>query len=172
MAHESMLADLHLNLRPGRQQDGEALHVLISDILQSYGLPMESLANCDDLNDVAKWYGDRNGLFEALEDSCGELLGCYGVFARSATICELRRLYLVSRLRHRGLGRVLLNTVLGWSRNRGFDSMELLTAPALQGAVRLYERFGFVRVAEKATASTSTCNLRFRLQLHGGNITG
>lgn len=42
-----------------------------------------------------------------------------------------------------------MNTVLQWAQERGFDSMELFTAPALQEAVRLYERYGFVRVAGK-----------------------
>ncbi len=103
MAHESLLTDLHLSLRPGRRQDQEALHALIGGILESYGLPTEGIAKDGDLNNVAAWYGSRNGVFGVLEDNSGALLGCYGVFARSTTICELRRLYLASTIRHRGL---------------------------------------------------------------------
>ncbi|MGH8281402.1 MAG: GNAT family N-acetyltransferase [Gammaproteobacteria bacterium] len=65
-----------------------------------------------------------------------------------------------------------MNTVLQWAQERGFDSMELFTAPALQEAVRLYERYGFVRVAGKNAASTNACDLHFRLQLHDGIISG
>ncbi|MGH8282311.1 MAG: GNAT family N-acetyltransferase [Gammaproteobacteria bacterium] len=168
--HENVLTDLRLSLRPGRRQDGETLHALIGDILESYGLSAECIANDGDLNDVASWYGSRNGVFKVLEDSRGVLMGCYGVFARSVTICELRRLYLVSTMRHRGLGHVFMEHVLQWARDRGFDSMELFTAPALKQAVALYSRYGFVRVVEMSGENTSTCDLHFRLHLHHGRI--
>ncbi|MGH8377517.1 MAG: GNAT family N-acetyltransferase [Gammaproteobacteria bacterium] len=161
-----------LRLRPVCRQDEEEPRALIGRTLESHGLPTTCIAKDGDLNDVAAWYGSRNGVFEVLEDSRGALLGCYGVVARSATICELRRLYLVSTTRHRGLGRLLMNNVLQWARERGFDSMELFTAPALQEAVRLYARYGFVRVVEKTTVSTSICNLHSRPQLRDGNISG
>ena len=163
-AHENLLADLRLTLRPGRRADAAGLHALIGGILQSYGLPADSLARDDDLDDVAAWYGGRKGVFEVLEDSSGALVGCCGAYARSAAVCELRRLYLAYKVRHRGLGRVLMDRLLDWARQRGFDSMELFTAPVLKDAVRLYEGYGFTR-QPRASAEACVCDLHFSLRL-------
>lgn len=163
-AHENLLAELRLSLRPGRRADATGLRVLVGGILQGYGLPADSVAADGDLDDVEGWYGSRNGMFEVLVDSSGALVGCCGVYARSAIVCELRRLYLAYKMRHRGLGRVLLDRVLDWARGRGFQNMELFTAPVLKEAVRLYERYGFARYTQQADGNAA-CDLHFSLSL-------
>ncbi|MGA9851687.1 MAG: GNAT family N-acetyltransferase [Gammaproteobacteria bacterium] len=170
-AYQKLLTDLGLRLRPGCLQDAEGLHALVTGILESYGLPAGTVKD-GDLNDVATWYGSRNGVFEILEDSQGALIGCCGAFARSAVVCELRRLYLAHKLRHRGLGGVFMDRVLEWARSRGFDSMELSTAPVLKAAVSLYQKYGFMRVSETTGESTSPCNLHLRLQLSHTKLDG
>lgn len=162
-AHENLLADLRLTLRPGKRQDAEGLRALVGGILQSYGLP-DSAARDGDLDDVAAWYGSRHGVFDVLVDSSGALVGCCGACGRSQTVCELRRLYLAYKVRHRGLGRVLLHRVVDWARARGFETMDLFTAPVLKEAVQLYERFGFARQVQ-AAAGGAACDLHFSLQL-------
>lgn len=162
-AHENLLADLRLTLRPGKRQDADSLRTLVGGILQSYGLP-DSVAGDGDLDDVAAWYGNRHGVFEVLVDSSGALVGCCGVYGHSQTVCELRRLYLAYKVRHRGLGRVLLHRVVDWARARGFETMELFTAPVLKEAVQLYERFGFARQLHTATGPAA-CDLHFSLRL-------
>lgn len=164
-AHENLLADLRLTLRPGERSDGAGLRALVGGILQSYGLPTDSVISDGDLDDVADWYGRRNGIFEVLEDSSGALVGCCGAYARSAAVCELRRLYLAYKVRHRGLGRVLLDRVLDWARNQGFQTMELFTAPVLKEAVQLYERYGFARQTQQTESGDSACDLHFSLFL-------
>lgn len=163
-AHENLLADLRLTLRSGARTDSEGLRALVGGILQSYGLPANAVEQDHDLDDVASWYAARNGVFEVLEDSAGALVGCCGAYARTQAVCELRRLYLAYRVRHRGLGRVLMDRILEWARDRGFDTMELFTAPVLKEAVRLYERYGFARQLQ-TTASGGACDLHFSLRL-------
>lgn len=162
-AHENLLADLRLSLRPGKRQDADGLRALVGGILQSYGLP-DSVARDGDLDDVAAWYGSRHGVFDVLVDSSGALVGCCGACGRSQTVCELRRLYLAYKVRHRGLGRVLLHRVVDWARARGFETMELFTAPVLKEAVQLYERFGFACQMQTA-AEGAVCDLHFSLTL-------
>jgi hypothetical protein len=93
-AHENLLADLRLTLRPGQRADASVLQALVGGILQSYGLPADSVVQAGDLEDVAAWYGSRHGIFEVLEDSSGALVGCCGTYRRTPAVCELRRLYL------------------------------------------------------------------------------
>lgn len=164
-AHENLLADLRLKLRPGKRADADALRTLVGGILQSYGLPADSVTQDGDLDDVADWYGSRHGVFEVLEDSAGALVGCCGAYVRSQTVCELRRLYLAYRVRHRGLGRVLMDRILDWARTRGFETIELFTAPVLKEAVQLYERYGFARQLQATADGGGACDLHFSLRL-------
>ncbi|MBU6420680.1 MAG: GNAT family N-acetyltransferase [Gammaproteobacteria bacterium] len=163
--HENLLAELRLTLRPGIRADADALRSLVGGILQSYGLPAPGAALDDDLADVAGWYGSRQGMFEVLEDSSGVLVGCSGAYGRSQTLCELRRLYLAYKVRHRGLGRVLLERVLAWARTHGFETIELFTAPVLKEAVQLYERYGFARQLQASAGKADACDLHFSLRL-------
>lgn len=164
-AHENLLADLRLTVRPGKRADAAGLHALVGGILQSYGLPTDSVTQGGDLEDVAAWYGARHGVFEVLEDSAGTLVGCSGVCRRTQTVCELRRLYLAYKVRHRGLGRVLMDRVLDWARAHDFETIELFTAPALKEAVRLYERYGFARQLQATAGGAGACDLHFSLRL-------
>ena len=163
-AHENLLADLRLTLRPGNRADAVGLRALVGGILQSYGLPADSVNQDGDLDDVTAWYGSRQGMFEVLEDSSSALVGCCGAYARSTTVCELRRLYLAYKVRHRGLGRVLMERILAWARSHGFETMELFTAPVLKEAVQLYERYGFARQTQQ-TDGGGACDLHFSLPL-------
>jgi RimJ/RimL family protein N-acetyltransferase len=47
--------------------------------------------------------------------------------------------------RRRGIGRLLLDTAVAWARGSGIRKLELHVFPWNGPAIRLYERFGFVR---------------------------
>lgn len=164
-ARENLLAELRLTLRPGKRSDAEALRALIGGIRKSYGLPAPVRRHNDDLQDVADWYGSRGGMFDVLEDRSGALVGCCGAYARSRNICVLRRLYMAYRMRHRGLGRLLMEHVLEWARTQGFATVELSIAQVFKEGIQLHERYGFVRRLAESTDGGAACDLRFSLSL-------
>lgn len=47
--------------------------------------------------------------------------------------------------RGQGIGRALLETAVAWAREAGVRKLELHVFPHNEAAIRLYERFGFVR---------------------------
>ena len=47
--------------------------------------------------------------------------------------------------RRRGIGEGLLEAAVGWARERDVTKLELHVFPHNEGAIRLYERFGFER---------------------------
>lgn len=57
--------------------------------------------------------------------------------------CCLAELYVVPRLRGRGLGRALMNAAIREARERGADSMEINVDEPDTAARRLYESLGF-----------------------------
>jgi ribosomal protein S18 acetylase RimI-like enzyme len=57
--------------------------------------------------------------------------------------CYLAELYVVPRLRRRGLGRALMQAVLAAARRRGADRIEVGTSDSDVAARALYESLGF-----------------------------
>jgi RimJ/RimL family protein N-acetyltransferase len=54
-------------------------------------------------------------------------------------------LMVASEYRRRGIGRALLEAAVEWGRGAGIRKLELHVFPWNDGAVALYEQFGFVR---------------------------
>ncbi len=59
---------------------------------------------------------------------------------------EIKSMHTAAEARGRGLGRMMVQHLLGLARQRGYRrvSLETGTAPAFEPARRLYERLGFV----------------------------
>jgi GNAT superfamily N-acetyltransferase len=55
-------------------------------------------------------------------------------------------MYVRPAYRRRGLARRLLSAVVEEAGSIGYERVRLLTAPAFEGAVELYEAEGFVRI--------------------------
>jgi len=77
---------------------------------------------------------------------------------------ELKRMYLRSDQRGRGLGRQLLGVALDWARAHDKHSVRLDTSERMLAAQRLYEAHGFVRVPGDAPRQ-GQCRLLYELRL-------
>lgn len=61
-------------------------------------------------------------------------------------ICEIQKMYLVSGVRFKGLGSLLLRKCLEFAKQAGFSGCYLDTRENMTAARQLYERYGFRRV--------------------------
>lgn len=73
--------------------------------------------------------------------------GCVAMRPLSASICEMKRLFVRPGFRRHGLGRQLADRIIADARASGYSLMRLDTLPAITAALRLYESMGFVRCA-------------------------
>ncbi|MDB4996112.1 MAG: acetyltransferase [Myxococcaceae bacterium] len=80
--------------------------------------------------------------------------------------CELRKMYFLPEARGTGAGAALLAHCLDIARAGGFERCYLETLTGMDAAQRLYEKFGFQRLAAPlgATGHTS-CNRWYLLSL-------
>jgi GNAT superfamily N-acetyltransferase len=102
-------------------------------VLQSYD---------DELQHLEVKYGPPRGrLWLALVD--GEAAGCIALHPLDDERCELKRLYVKPRFRCRGLGRLLMETMIDAARELGYRHVLLDTLPPLKAAIRLYREQGF-----------------------------
>jgi len=78
----------------------------------------------------------------------GRLAGCVALHRLNVEVCEMKRLYLRTGFRGKGLGRVLAERIIREAQSIGYKSMRLDTVePVMKDAVAMYRRLGFREIA-------------------------
>jgi putative acetyltransferase len=96
----------------------------------------------DELRDLPGEYKPPAGaLFLAIE--AGETAGCVALRPLEGETCELKRLFVRSEWRGRGLGRILTITAIERARSIGYKKIKLDTVPSMAEAIALYRSLGF-----------------------------
>jgi ribosomal protein S18 acetylase RimI-like enzyme len=74
--------------------------------------------------------------------------GCAALHELEPTIGEMKRLYVRPSFRGKGLGRILVEAILGEARQLGYERIRLDTVePVMKDAVAMYRRCGFREIA-------------------------
>lgn len=88
----------------------------------------------------------RRSAFWVVE-SGNQIIGCFGIEARSATDTELRRMYLDTDYRGAGIAQRMLDHAQTEARALGFTKLILSSAEIQRSAVSFYRKSGFRQVA-------------------------
>jgi ribosomal protein S18 acetylase RimI-like enzyme len=100
-----------------------------------------------------------------LAEYSGQLAGCVALHKLGDDICEMKRLYLRSQFRGKGLGRALADRIIADARQIGYHRMRLDTVePVMPDAVAMYRKIGFRETAPYC-ANPITGALYMELQL-------
>ncbi len=150
-------------IRQATNADTPQIKELIFSVLEEYGLKADPAITDADLNDIENSYLRSGGMFDVVESASGMLVGTVGLFPLKSSVCELRKMYLAKSCRGLGLGRKLLDRILGQAKQMGFKQVELETASVLKEAINLYERYGFRELARSQMASR--CDQAYVLDL-------
>jgi putative acetyltransferase len=150
-------------LRPATNADCKKVTDLVYNVLREYDLKPDPQSTDTDLNDIERYYFERGGAFEVLEDRDGSIVGAYGLYLIDRQTCELRKMYLHRSYRARGLGKLLLEKALSQARELGFTKVVLETASVLKEAISLYKSYGFVEY--DAEHLSSRCDQAYMLEL-------
>lgn len=141
---------------PFTETHTDAVVELIGAVFAEYGMTFEPSGFDVDLTAIREHYVARGGWFAVLTDD-EQVVGTVAALPRGEGVCEVKRLYLRPEYRGRGHGRALMDYVLAWARERGFDTVIAWSDARLVRAHRMYEGLGFeqfgTRVAEDADRS-------------------
>ncbi len=93
-----------------------------------------------------------------------EPAGCVAMRPIDSVRCEAKRLYVRPQFRGRGVGRNLLEWLIGEARAAGYNQMLGDTMPVMSEALKMYERAGFKRIGPYVDQPTpGAIYLRFTL---------
>jgi GNAT superfamily N-acetyltransferase len=142
------VADEHVVIERARASDAPAVVALIGRVFAEYRFSWDPALEVPDLFDFDRRYGGPAGAFWVARLGA-RVVGSVGVERGSDGHAELHRLYLDATLRGRGVGRALVETVLGWCRDAGVRRLVLWSDTRFDRAHRLYERMGFTQTGER-----------------------
>ncbi len=89
-------------------------------------------------------YAPPHGALLLARSTGGEAIGCVALRPIAPVgCCEMKRLYVAPQGRGLGLGKALVEAVIGEARRIGYREMRLDTLPDMAEAIALYRRLGF-----------------------------
>jgi putative acetyltransferase len=71
---------------------------------------------------------------------------CGGIEFFGDEYAEVKRMYVRPQFRGRGLGKLILDNLVAYAKERGMPLLRLETGTYMTPAVRLYESYGFYRI--------------------------
>ncbi len=137
-------------IRPITAHEDLAQAELIRGVLTEFGANREGFAFVDEeLQALSRHFiAPKAGYWVAFHNE--KLVGGAGfgpLLGGPESICELKKMYLLPEARGLGVGRELMEKILQAARTADYKQIYLETTEAMNAAKRLYEGYGFARLA-------------------------
>jgi putative acetyltransferase len=150
-------------IRTIREEDNRALAKVIRDALTEFGANKPGTVYFDETTDqLAKVFTAKGSIYFVAELD-GQIVGGGGVYPTANLpegTGELVKLYLSSKARGRGLGKLLLEKCIAAARELGYKKIYLETMPELTIAIPMYEKLGFTYLqAAQGSSGHTGCDV-------------
>ncbi len=144
-------------IRSWQEKDRTLASQVISSVLSEYGLPWQPEEADKDVLQIEAYYLATGGEFWVIEQE-NKIVGtaAYYPINRGEKAVEIRKMYLLPKVRGLGLGKFLLQQLETVIASRGFEQIWIETASILTEAVKLYESHGYLPTTG---VETSRCDL-------------
>jgi putative acetyltransferase len=144
-------------IRNWQEKDRTLASQVISSVLSEYGLPWQPEEADKDVLQIEAYYLATGGEFWVIEQEY-QIVGtaAYYPINRGKKAVEIRKMYLLPKVRGLGLGKFLLQQLETVISSRGFEQIWIETVSILTEAVKLYESHGYLPTTG---VETSRCDL-------------
>jgi len=132
-------------IRNWQETDRNLTAKIISSVLSEYSLPWQPEEADKDVLNIEEYYLATGGEFWVIEHQ-NQIVGtaAYYPIQRGEKAVEIRKMYLLPKVRGLGLGKYLLQQLETAIALRGFEQICIETASILTEAVILYESNGYL----------------------------
>ncbi|MBL4740713.1 MAG: GNAT family N-acetyltransferase [Sneathiella sp.] len=108
----------------------------------------------EEISRIPDYYDEKGGSFSVAELD-GQIIGMFGLEAREPSSMEIRRMYVSSNYRRKGIAKALMSHAESICRRAGIMQIELSTSEVQGAAVAFYKSLGFQVVKEERAMSVS-----------------
>ncbi len=150
-------------MQPGTAEDVPGVVRLIGRVFAEYGFRFDPDRELPDLLDFDRHYRPPRGALFVVREG-GAVVGSVAVERLDDRAAELHRLYLDAGLRGRGVGRALVEAVLGWCRGQSIGHLVLWSDTRFDRAHALYARMGFAQTGERVLPDDPNDTREFRYE--------
>lgn len=138
-------------IRQIQEKDNAVVAQVIRSVMTEFGAVGAGFSIEDaEVDCMYESYSAEQSRFYVLDDRRG-VLGCGGIAqleGGDAGVCELKKMYFLPEARGQGAGRLLAETLIQDARRIGFRRVYIETLESMTAANRLYQKLGFVPLAE------------------------
>ena len=138
------------SIRPMAPTDNRVVAEIIRSVMTEFGAVGQGYSIEDpEVDAMYEAYQTPRSCFYVVTTP-DRVVGCGGLgplLGGDSETCELKKMYYLPLARGRGLGRRLLERLIGDARALGYRQMYLETLVRMEGANRLYRKLGFVPLA-------------------------
>ena len=134
---------MSIDIRPaGSVGDLDAIRGLLRVYESEIGFDLGFQGFADELAALPGDYAPPKGRLLCAEIA-GRVVGCVALRPLDEKRCEMKRLYVLPEARRERAGQALVAQIVAEGRAAGYEAMYLDTAPGMEKAQALYQRFGF-----------------------------
>ena len=150
-------------IRPAQVEDCLPILELVTAILSKEFPADQAAYTADDLEKLMETYRGPSETFLVAEED-RRIVGTCGVKAEGAQKAILRRLFVDSGYRGRGVGTQLLQEALAFCRSKGFREVVIRTSGRMERAIRLCRSQGFEEDGQWSLGPVTLVRFRLRLK--------
>ncbi len=124
---------------------------MISDIQKNeFSIAITAETNVGILKAEQEYYYMNSYNFWYAVDDNGKIIGSIGLKKIDAETGEVKKFFVVSEFRGKGIAQKLMSTLVNAAIKHGFKSLYLGTVDKLHAAQKFYEKHGFKRIEREA----------------------
>jgi putative acetyltransferase len=123
----------------------EEVRVLFREYATSLGFDLDFQDFDDEMASLPGDYAPPDGCI-LLARCVAEAAGCVALRRLALGVCEMKRLYVRSQFRGKGIGRILSENLVAEARRIGYTAMRLDTLASMTTARALYRSMGFKEI--------------------------
>lgn len=140
-----MVRESTIGIRSARfPEDLESVRELFRNYASSLAIDLSYQGFEKELLELPGDYRAPKGALILAQGVETKLVGCVALRQHHDSVCEMKRLYVIPSARGTGLGRKLVDAIVGKAVELGYKSMVLDTLPTMTSALGMYRTFGFI----------------------------